>query len=142
MSKPFDRSPERKLQVVLSVWRGELPAKETARRAGVAEQTVTDTGPAMKSVAVARWFAARSHLTHVRTRHRSPHTNGIVERWIETPNTSASTDTTSPAASNSPTVSPTSSTNATPCAPPDPRPPTTPRRLPRRPNTQTEPAQK
>ena len=40
MSKPFDRSPERKLQVVLSVWRGELPATEAARRAGVAEQTV------------------------------------------------------------------------------------------------------
>ena len=44
---------------------------------------VTDNGPAMKSVAVARWFAARAHLTHVRTRHRSPHTNGVVERWIE-----------------------------------------------------------
>ena len=42
---------------------------------------VTDNGPAMKSVAVARWFAARSHLAHVRTRH--PHTNGVVERWIE-----------------------------------------------------------
>lgn len=44
---------------------------------------VTDNGPAMKSVAVARWFAARSHLAHVRTRHRAPHTNGVVERWIE-----------------------------------------------------------
>ena len=45
---------------------------------------VIDNGPAMKSVAVARWFAARPHLTHVRTRHRSPHTNGVVERWIST----------------------------------------------------------
>ena len=45
---------------------------------------VTDNGPAMKSVAVARWFAAHSHLTHVRTCHRAPHTNGVVERWIET----------------------------------------------------------
>ena len=45
---------------------------------------VTDNGPAMKSVAVARWFAARPHLTHVRTRHRAPWTNGVVERWIET----------------------------------------------------------
>lgn len=26
-------------------------------------------------VAVARWFATHSYLTHVRTRHRSPHTN-------------------------------------------------------------------
>ena len=45
---------------------------------------VTDNGPAMKSTALARWFAARTHLTHVRTRRRSPHTNGIVERWFET----------------------------------------------------------
>ena len=45
---------------------------------------VTDNGPAMKSVATARWFAARAHLTHVRTRHRPPHTNGVVERWINT----------------------------------------------------------
>jgi transposase InsO family protein len=44
---------------------------------------VTDNGPAMKSIAVARWFAARPELTHVRTRHRSPHTNGVVERWFE-----------------------------------------------------------
>ena len=45
---------------------------------------VTDNGPAMKSTAAARWFAARDHLTHVRTRHRAPHTNGVVERWFET----------------------------------------------------------
>ena len=45
---------------------------------------VTDNGPAMKSTALARWFAARAHLTHVRTRHRSPWTNGVVERWFET----------------------------------------------------------
>ena len=44
---------------------------------------VTDNGPAMKTAAVARWFAAHSHLTHIRTRHRSPHTNGVAERWIE-----------------------------------------------------------
>ena len=37
----------------------------------------------MKSTALARWFAARTHLTHVR-RHRSPWTNGVVERWFET----------------------------------------------------------
>ena len=33
---------------------------------------VTDDGLAMKSVAVARWFAGRPHLS--RTRHRDPHT--------------------------------------------------------------------
>ena len=46
---------------------------------------VTDNGPAMKTVAVARWFAARAHLAHVRTRHRAPHTNGAAERWINPP---------------------------------------------------------
>lgn len=44
---------------------------------------VTDNDPAMKSIAVARWFAERPELTHVRTRHRSPHTNGAIERWYE-----------------------------------------------------------
>jgi transposase InsO family protein len=44
---------------------------------------VTDNGPAMKSAAVTRWFAARSHMVHVRTRARSPHTNGVIERWFE-----------------------------------------------------------
>ena len=45
---------------------------------------VSDNGPAMKSTAMARWFAARAHLAHVRTRHRAPWTNGVVERWIGT----------------------------------------------------------
>ena len=40
MSKPSPRSPERKLQVVMSVLRGELSVAEAARHAGVAEQTV------------------------------------------------------------------------------------------------------
>ncbi len=40
MSKPVKRSSERKLQVVMSVLRGEVSAEEAARRVGVAEQTV------------------------------------------------------------------------------------------------------
>ena len=40
MAKPAKRSPECKLQVVLSVLRGEVSVAEAARRAGVAEQTV------------------------------------------------------------------------------------------------------
>ena len=44
---------------------------------------VTDNGPAMKSSTVARRFNARSYFTHVRTRNRSPHTNGVIERWFE-----------------------------------------------------------
>ncbi len=38
MAKPAKRSPERKLQVVLSVLCGEVSVAEAARRAGVAEQ--------------------------------------------------------------------------------------------------------
>lgn len=45
---------------------------------------VTDNGPAMKSVAVAKWFKARPGIVHVRTRHKSPHTNGVIERWFQT----------------------------------------------------------
>jgi len=44
---------------------------------------VTDSGPAMRSVAVARWFADRKHLRHARTRHRAPETNGVIERWFQ-----------------------------------------------------------
>ena len=40
MPKPSGRSPERKVQVVLSVLRGEVSVADAARRAGVAEQTV------------------------------------------------------------------------------------------------------
>jgi putative transposase len=43
---------------------------------------VTDNGPAMRSIVVARWFNARPHLKHVRTRHTAPETNGVVERWF------------------------------------------------------------
>ncbi len=44
---------------------------------------VADNGPPMRSAAVAALFAARPHFTHVRTRHRSPGTNGVIERFFE-----------------------------------------------------------
>ena len=40
MAKASNRSPEDKLQVVLSVLRGEVSAMEAARGAGLAERTV------------------------------------------------------------------------------------------------------
>lgn len=40
MPKPSNKSPEQKLQVVLSVLRGEQSAAEAGRRAGVSEQSV------------------------------------------------------------------------------------------------------
>lgn len=44
---------------------------------------VTDNGPAMRSIPVARWFAQRPHFVHIRTRHRSPQTNGVIERFFQ-----------------------------------------------------------
>lgn len=43
---------------------------------------VTDNGPAFKSGAFARFIVA-PYLRHVRTKHRSPQTNGVVERFFE-----------------------------------------------------------
>lgn len=45
---------------------------------------VTDNGPAFRSAAFARFIASRPELTHVRTRHRSPGTNGVRERGFGT----------------------------------------------------------
>lgn len=42
---------------------------------------VSDNGPAYKSDAFARFIEARPWLSHVRTRYRSPQTNGVIERF-------------------------------------------------------------
>jgi transposase InsO family protein len=42
---------------------------------------VTDNGPAYKSADFVRFIAGRPELRHVRTRHRAPETNGVVERF-------------------------------------------------------------
>lgn len=44
---------------------------------------VTDNGPAYRSVSFARFIASRPELAHVRTRHRSPQTNGVIERFYQ-----------------------------------------------------------
>ena len=41
---------------------------------------VTDNGPAFKSVDFARFIDRRPEFEHIRTRRRSPHTNGVRER--------------------------------------------------------------
>lgn len=43
---------------------------------------VSDNGPAYKSDIFARFIASRPYLAHVRTRYRSPQTNGVVERFF------------------------------------------------------------
>jgi transposase InsO family protein len=44
---------------------------------------VSDNGPAYKSDAFARFIMSHPELGHVRTRYRSPQTNGVVERFNE-----------------------------------------------------------
>ena len=42
---------------------------------------VSDNGPCYKSRAFTRYIDSRPELTHVRTRRRSPQTNGVIERY-------------------------------------------------------------
>ena len=46
-------------------------------------RVVTDNGPCYKAGAFARYIRSRPEFEHVRTRHRSPGTNGVIERWYE-----------------------------------------------------------
>lgn len=82
-------------------WREAVAALEAAReRAGevlgqpliadlVDRQTgelepvvvVTDNGPCYKAGAFASYIRSRPEFEHVRTRHRSPESNGVIERW-------------------------------------------------------------
>ena len=45
---------------------------------------VTDNGPAYRSGAFAKFIAARPELEHIRTRYKSPQTNGVRERGFGT----------------------------------------------------------
>lgn len=45
---------------------------------------VTDNGPAFKSADFVHFIARHPELQHVRTRHRAPETNGVVERFNRT----------------------------------------------------------
>lgn len=42
---------------------------------------VSDNGPCYKSALMAKYIASRFEIEHVRTRRKSPHTNGVVERY-------------------------------------------------------------
>lgn len=42
---------------------------------------VTDNGPCFKGSVFERFIASRPELTHVRTRRKSPQTNGVIERY-------------------------------------------------------------
>ena len=42
---------------------------------------VTDNGPCFKAAAFARFIDSRPELRHIRTRRKSPQTNGVIERY-------------------------------------------------------------
>jgi transposase InsO family protein len=42
---------------------------------------VSDNGPCFKGSTFQRFIASRPELTHVRTRRKSPQTNGVIERY-------------------------------------------------------------
>jgi putative transposase len=44
---------------------------------------VTDNGSCYKAGSFARYIRSRPEFEHVRTRHRSPETNGVIERWYQ-----------------------------------------------------------
>jgi putative transposase len=46
---------------------------------------VSDNGPAYKSTDFLLFIASRPELLHVRTRHHAPETDGVVERFNESP---------------------------------------------------------
>ncbi|UTI63317.1 hypothetical protein NBH00_18405 [Paraconexibacter antarcticus] len=42
---------------------------------------VSDNGPCFKAAAFTRFIASRQEVTHIRTRKKSPQTNGVIERY-------------------------------------------------------------
>jgi putative transposase len=44
-------------------------------------KVITDNGPCYKAGAFARYIHSRPEFEHIRTRHRSPESNGVIERW-------------------------------------------------------------
>ena len=81
MSRPAKRTPERKLQVVLSVLRGEVSAVEAARRAGVTEQTVHNWRSAFLEAGRegSRWAEAVPVVAGARARGRERGAEGRAE---------------------------------------------------------------
>lgn len=57
----------------------DLIDRETGELAPIT--VVTDNGPCYKAGAFARYIRSRPEFEHVRTRHRSPETNGVIERF-------------------------------------------------------------
>ena len=58
-----------------------MPARTIARSSRTPVIVVSDNGPCFKSIGFERYIASRPELTHVRTRRKSPQTNGVIERY-------------------------------------------------------------
>jgi putative transposase len=59
----------------------DLVDRDTGELAPI--RVVTDNGPCCKAGAFARYIRALPEFEYVRTRHRSPEANGVIERWYE-----------------------------------------------------------
>ena len=44
---------------------------------------MTDSGSCYRACGLRRYIASRPEFEHVRTRHRSPETNGVIARWFQ-----------------------------------------------------------
>ena len=53
-------------------------AQPTTHMSAPARNVLAHSCPPKPSMAI---WTARPHLDHIRTRHRSPHTNGVIVRW-------------------------------------------------------------
>lgn len=59
----------------------DLVDRDTGNLAPVV--VVTDNGPCYKAGRFAAYIRSRPEFEHVRTRHRSPESNGVIERWYQ-----------------------------------------------------------
>jgi hypothetical protein len=73
---------ETRLQIVLAVMSGEITIAEAARRHGVSTESINRWRN--RFVYKAAFAGEDPLLRHVRTRVRSPRTNGVIERFFGT----------------------------------------------------------
>jgi len=60
-----------------------MSPKPTGSGQGRTAVSSPDNGPCYKAGAFASYIKSRPEFEHVRTRHRSPGSNGVIERWYE-----------------------------------------------------------
>ncbi len=77
----LDAARERASEVLGHPLISDLVDRETGELEPVV--VVTDNGPCYKAGRFASYIRSRPEFEHVRTRHRSPESNGVIERWYQ-----------------------------------------------------------